>query len=246
MTYKIFLLIPVLLTLISCNQPTTKSHTEIVGIWQITEITNQNASDPLANDSIPSLFIFTPHHYSMVWILSEEPQRAFRDRWNPTDAEKIKRYDSFVVNSGTYEIKDTFFTAYPIVARVPEFMGGKLVCEFQVEEDTLQLKLVDEYAYDGVQAPWVASGDGLIIELVRIEGYCCKENYSVLILSYESGTKIQTIKEVREVTGLGLADAKALVEEMPSTILKDLSKWKAERIKRKLEESGLEVEIRRH
>jgi ribosomal protein L7/L12 len=36
-----------------------------------------------------------------------------------------------------------------------------------------------------------------------------------------------------------------LAEEMPSTVLKDLSKWKAERIKRKLENSGLEVEVRK-
>jgi ribosomal protein L7/L12 len=73
-----------------------------------------------------------------------------------------------------------------------------------------------------------------------------KEKYSVVILSFESGTKIQSIKAVRTVTGFGLVEAKTLVEEMPSTILKDLTKWKAERIKRKLENSGLEVEIRKH
>lgn len=169
MIYKSLISILVLLPLISCNQPTTKAPTEIIGVWQIKEISSQSANQPLTTDSIPSLFIFTAHHYNMVWVLSEDPQRAFAERWNPTDAEKIKRYDSFVVNSGSYEIEESYLTAYPIVARVPEFMGGKLVCEFKVKEDTLRLKLVDEYTYDGVQAPWVASGDGLILELVRID-----------------------------------------------------------------------------
>jgi hypothetical protein len=141
MPYRIFLLILAFLILTSCNQPTKKVPTEIVGVWQIKDISSQSTNKSLTKDSIPSLFIFTP-------------------------TEKIRRYDSFVVNSGTYEIKDSFLTAYPIIARVPEFMGGKLVCEFKVEGDTLQLKLVDEYSFDGMQAPWVASGNGLILTLV--------------------------------------------------------------------------------
>jgi hypothetical protein len=166
MPYRIFLLILAFLILTSCNQPTKKVPTEIVGVWQIKDISSQSTNKSLTKDSIPSLFIFTPQHYSMVWVLSDDPQRSYAERWKPTDTEKIRRYDSFVVNSGTYEIKDSFLTAYPIIARVPEFMGGKLVCEFKVEGDTLQLKLVDEYSFDGMQAPWVASGNGLILTLV--------------------------------------------------------------------------------
>ena len=169
MKYGTCLFILLVFGFITCDRSVTRDPAGVVGVWQIKEITSQNINEPLANDSLPSLFIFTPHHYSMVWVSSEEPQRAFIERWKPTDEEKIRRYDSFVVNSGTYEVKDSYLTAYPIVARVPEFMGGKLVCEFQVEEDTLQLKLVDEYTYDGVQAPWVASGSGLILTLVRAD-----------------------------------------------------------------------------
>lgn len=142
---------------------------EIVGVWQIKEVARQNGGEPVADMTKRSIFIFTPHHYSMVWVLSAEPQRAFAERWNPTDAEKIERYDSLVVNAGTYEITESTITAHPIVARIPEFVGGRLVCEYRVEGDSLRLKFVDEYTYDGVQAPWVASGRGLILTLVRID-----------------------------------------------------------------------------
>jgi hypothetical protein len=104
----------------------------------------------------------------MVWTFGNEPQRPFIARWNPTDAEKIDRFDSLVVNAGTYEIEGQTLIARPLVARIPDFMGGKLICEYHIEKDTMTLKFVDEYSFDGVQAPWVASG-GLVLTLKRVE-----------------------------------------------------------------------------
>ena len=113
----------------------------------------------------PNLFIFTPRHYSMIWVLgASEP---FAERWEPTDEEKKERFDSMVVNAGTYEIDGDTLTAHPMVARIPDFIGGRLICEYNVDNDMMRLKFVDEYSFDGVQAPWVASG-GLILTLVRI------------------------------------------------------------------------------
>lgn len=56
--------------------------------------------------------------------------------------------------------------------------------------------------------------------------------------------KIKVIKVVRELTGLGLKEAKALVDEAPSTIKEDVSKDEAEEMKSKLEEVGAEVELK--
>jgi hypothetical protein len=139
----------------------------MVGVWQIKEIARQGGSGPLTAKPLPSILIFTPHYYSMVWVFNTEPPRSFAEQWNPTDAEKIERFDSLVVNSGTYEIKGSTLIAHPIVARIPEFVGGKLICEYHIENDMMQLKFVDEYSYDGVQAPWVARG-GLILTLTRM------------------------------------------------------------------------------
>jgi hypothetical protein len=140
----------------------------VVGVWQVKEIARQDGSGPIAGEPLPSIFIFTPRHYSMVWVFGAEPQGSFAERWNPTDAEKIRRFDSLVVNSGTYEIDGNTLIAHPVIARIPDFMGGKLICEYHIEKDTMRLKFVDEYSFDGVQAPWVKSG-GLILTLVRID-----------------------------------------------------------------------------
>ena len=144
-----------------------KEAADVIGVWQVKEVARQGGSDPLSDKPLPSIIIFTPRHYSMVWVFDTEPPRSFAERWTPTDAEKIERFDSLVVNSGTYEVEGNRLTAHPIVARIPEFVGGKLICEYHVENDTMQLKFIDEYSYDGVQAPWVATG-GLILTLVRV------------------------------------------------------------------------------
>ena len=73
-----------------------------------------------------------------------------------------------MINLGTYEIEGSTLMVHPIVARIPEFVGDRLICEYRVENDTMQLKFVDEYSYDGVQALQVASG-GLTWTLVQIK-----------------------------------------------------------------------------
>jgi hypothetical protein len=152
----------------ACAYPVERDSTGVIGVWQIKDLASKDGSGRMDSKPIPSLFIFTPHHYSMVWVGGTELQRTFAERWSPTDAEKIERYNSLVVNSGTYEIEDSTITVCPIVARVPEFMGGTLVFEYRVEDDILWLTMVNEYSYDGVQAPWVADNAGLILTLMRI------------------------------------------------------------------------------
>ncbi len=58
------------------------------------------------------------------------------------------------------------------------------------------------------------------------------------------GEKIKVIKIVREVTALGLKEAKELVDNVPSDIKKGLGKDEAEELKKKLEEVGAEVELK--
>ncbi|MGJ8636506.1 MAG: 50S ribosomal protein L7/L12 [Phycisphaerales bacterium] len=64
-----------------------------------------------------------------------------------------------------------------------------------------------------------------------------------VILKGPGGNKIQTIKAIREITGLGLKEAKALAEEAGAKVKEGVSKDEADEIKGKLEEAGAEVEI---
>ncbi|MBU2542527.1 50S ribosomal protein L7/L12 [Patescibacteria group bacterium] len=58
------------------------------------------------------------------------------------------------------------------------------------------------------------------------------------------GTKIAVIKIIKELTGLGLADAKALVDSAPKTVKEGVKKEEAEEMKKRIEEAGGKVELK--
>ena len=65
-----------------------------------------------------------------------------------------------------------------------------------------------------------------------------------VVLAEVGAEKIKVIKAVREITGLGLAEAKAAVEAAPKAIKEGVSKDEAEELKKKLEEAGAKVELK--
>lgn len=65
-----------------------------------------------------------------------------------------------------------------------------------------------------------------------------------VILASAGGEKIKVIKAVREITGLGLKDAKGVVDGAPKTLKEGVSKEEAEAMKAKLEEVGATVEVK--
>ena len=71
-----------------------------------------------------------------------------------------------------------------------------------------------------------------------------KTEFDVVLESFEASSKIKVLKAVREATGLGLGDAKAMVEAAPKTIKEGASKDEAEDIKKQIEEAGGAVELK--
>ena len=65
-----------------------------------------------------------------------------------------------------------------------------------------------------------------------------------VILTGDGGKKINVIKEVRAITGLGLGEAKALVEGAPKAVKEGVNKAEAEDIKKKLEAAGAKVDLK--
>jgi len=65
-----------------------------------------------------------------------------------------------------------------------------------------------------------------------------------VVITAAGDKKIQVIKEVRAITGLGLKDAKALVDEVPKPVKEGVSKEEAEKIKSQLQEAGAQVEVK--
>ena len=71
-----------------------------------------------------------------------------------------------------------------------------------------------------------------------------KTEFDVVLPGFDAAAKIKVIKVVREITGLGLAEAKAAVEGTPKTLKEALSKEDAEAMKAKVEEAGGKVELK--
>ena len=71
-----------------------------------------------------------------------------------------------------------------------------------------------------------------------------KTDFDVVLAGFDAAAKIKVIKAVREITGLGLAEAKAAVEGAPKTLKEAVSKDEAEELKKKLEEVGGKVELK--
>ena len=71
-----------------------------------------------------------------------------------------------------------------------------------------------------------------------------KTEFDVVLAGFDAAAKIKVIKVVREITGLGLAEAKAVVEGTPKTLKEAVSKEDAEAMKAKVEEAGGKVELK--
>jgi len=154
---------------IACTPIKKDTRNSIVGVWNIIAIDNDD--EPTTNkEPLPSQIIFTRRHYTIVRMFGEDPIRAFAVRWHPTDEEKLKRFGEVGVNTGTYEVHDDVIRVYPRIARMAEFMGGHMTYAYQWSGKSLILTLIDEYTYDGVQAPWMSESRGRIhLTLARLE-----------------------------------------------------------------------------
>ena len=71
-----------------------------------------------------------------------------------------------------------------------------------------------------------------------------KTEFDVVLAGFDAAAKIKVIKAVREITGLGLAEAKAAVEGTPKTLKEAVGKDEAEELKKKVEEAGGKVELK--
>ena len=71
-----------------------------------------------------------------------------------------------------------------------------------------------------------------------------KTEFDVVLAGFDAAAKIKVIKVVREITGLGLGEAKAVVEAAPKAVKEGVSKDEAEELKKQLEEAGAKVELK--
>lgn len=108
-----------------------------------------------------------------------------------------------------------------------------------MEAAELAKALEEEWGVSAAAAVAVAAGGGGDAAAPAEE----KDEFDV-ILTGDGGKKIQVIKEVRAITGLGLTEAKALVEGAPKAVKEGVNKAEAEEVKAKIEAAGGTVELK--
>ncbi|MBA4007371.1 MAG: 50S ribosomal protein L7/L12 [Erythrobacter sp.] len=107
-----------------------------------------------------------------------------------------------------------------------------------LEAAELAKALEEAWGVSAAAAVAVAAGPAVAAEAVE------EQTEFDVILTGDGGKKIQVIKEVRAITGLGLTEAKALVEGAPKAVKEGVNKAEAEEIKKKIEEAGGTVELK--
>ena len=90
----------------------------------------------------------------------------------------------------------------------------------------------------------VSAAAPVAVAAVADAGAAAGPSEVTVTLTDVGGTKVAVIKAVREITGLGLVDAKGLVDKTPSVIKENLKPEEAEEIKAKLTEAGATVEVK--
>ena len=121
------------------------------------------------------------------------------------------------------------------VAKLAKELVGLTILEAKELNDVLK----DEYGIEPAAAAVVAGpaggGGG--------EAAAAKTDFDVILASF-GGNKISVIKEVRAITGLGLKEAKELVESAPKAVKEGVPEAEANELKEKLEATGATVEIK--
>jgi large subunit ribosomal protein L7/L12 len=129
-------------------------------------------------------------------------------------------------------------------------LAEEIVLLNMLEMSELVNKIADHYGFhEGMLSPdgTGAFGDGGEPESEDAAGAAApaaeKASWDVKLVGFQDASKIKIIKEVRSLAGLGLKEAKELVEGAPKTILKQVKPEDANAIKAKLEELGATVEL---
>jgi len=122
------------------------------------------------------------------------------------------------------------------IKKLAEELVNLTVKEVNELADTLK----EEYGIEPAAAAVAVAGGGAAEE----EGGAAEQTEFDVILNSPGGSKLAIVKLVKEMTGVGLKEAKELVDKAPTPIKEKTSKEEAESLKSQLEEAGAEVELK--
>jgi hypothetical protein len=161
-----FTLLLVLACLMACSEKSSVPPDPLCGAWRLVEMKliladGRHAAVPVHE----SLLIFSNGYYSIGYAFGDSSSVPYRERWHPDDLEKITRFTSVIVNTGSYTLDGSQLEARPLFALAPEFVGGKGIFSYDFVADTLQLRWEHSIAFDGLEYP--SRGTVTLLRLVQ-------------------------------------------------------------------------------
>lgn len=159
-----------LVVVVGCSATSTSQQAgPLEGAWRLTSIVDVSADGSrTVHTPQESLFLFSGDHYSMAYAIGDESTAVFAEPFNPTDEERVARFSSMTVNTGTYEVSGSTATLRPLFARVPEFVGGFAELAYEVSGDQLTLRWRRTVSAAGVENPFTAGGGSTELTLARL------------------------------------------------------------------------------
>jgi len=155
-----------LAAVVSCSGQSGGPSDPLKGAWQLVAMHLIFANGKsIEIPSHESLFIFADGYYSIGYAFGDTGSVSYAERWHPSDAEKIARFGSMIVNTGSYRLSGSKLYARPLFALAPEFVGGEGVFSFAFAADTLELTWERSIAFDGLEYP--SRGTVTLLRLVR-------------------------------------------------------------------------------
>jgi hypothetical protein len=119
---------------------------DLRGVWEVTELLSRTPGGEWTKLPLNrSMYIFTDKHYSYMFAPGAEPRRPFSgDPNRPTDAEKVRAYDSIVAATGTYLLSGSTLTLTALLHKNPsEMVGESLAYQIEIDGDGMRMTIVN-------------------------------------------------------------------------------------------------------
>lgn len=167
MSLRSFAFVGALVATAGCAQWSSAQADALRGAWRVDSMhLVTTGRDTIELKVHESLVTFGDGYYSMGYCFGSDRPAPYAERWRPSDGEKLTRFRTIVVNSGTYRLKGGLIEAKPLFALAPEFVDGRAIFSYRFVKDTLELTWEKSIAFDGLEYP--SAGTVTLLHLTRI------------------------------------------------------------------------------
>ena len=138
---------------------------KIDGVWKIVVVQTVKSNGTfISTFPSESQVVFTNNYYSFCWTSHTSSVR----NWQMPDSVKLARMNQSIINTGTYELRDSILTTKAIFAMNPMFVNGLAKFKCSYIGDTLVLTGSSVFSSDNIPNPVYANGSHIVNTLIKV------------------------------------------------------------------------------